>query len=99
MLRPFSTIPHVVITPNHRNILLLFQNCNFTSVVNHNIIIFRDIYLPNGLQSTGWGPLIADIGSSSQAELRVGVRVCVCVCVATMVIFFLIVLYVSLCSP
>ena len=33
MLPPFSTVPHVVVTPNHKIISLLLQNCgSFTAM-------------------------------------------------------------------
>ena len=39
MLRPFSTVPRVVVTPNHKIILLLLHNYNFATVINHNVNI------------------------------------------------------------
>jgi hypothetical protein len=34
MLWPFNTIPHDVVTPNHKIILLLLHYCNFTIIMN-----------------------------------------------------------------
>lgn len=33
-LQPFSTVPHVVVNPNHKIILLLHHNHNFDTVTN-----------------------------------------------------------------
>lgn len=33
LLWPFNTVPHVVVTPNHKTISLIFHNCNFATVV------------------------------------------------------------------
>ena len=40
MQRPFNTLPHVVLTPNHEIILLLLHNCNFATVMNSNVNIW-----------------------------------------------------------
>ncbi|ERE74215.1 SPARC-related modular calcium-binding protein 1 [Cricetulus griseus] len=32
-----NTVPHVVVTPNHKIILLLLHNCNFITVTNFNV--------------------------------------------------------------
>ena len=37
MLRPFNTVPHVVVTSNHKIISLLLHNCNFATVMNYNV--------------------------------------------------------------
>jgi hypothetical protein len=34
MLRPFNTVPHVVVTPTHKIISLLLPNCNFATFMN-----------------------------------------------------------------
>ena len=39
MLRPFNTVPHVVVTPNHEVISLLLYNYDFATVMNHNVEI------------------------------------------------------------
>jgi hypothetical protein len=39
MLRPFNTVRHVVVTPNHEMISLLLHNSNFVTVMNHNVNI------------------------------------------------------------
>jgi hypothetical protein len=41
VLQLFNTVPHAVVTlPTHRKIiLLLLHNCNFASVMNHNVNI------------------------------------------------------------
>ena len=39
MLRPFNAAPHVVVTPNHKIIALMLHNCNFATVMNHNVNI------------------------------------------------------------
>ena len=36
-LRPFNTVPHVVVTPNHKSISLLLHNCNFATLMNCNV--------------------------------------------------------------
>ena len=36
MLFPFNTVPHVVVTPNHKIFLLLHHNCTFAIVRNHS---------------------------------------------------------------
>ena len=33
----FNTVPYVVVTPNHKIILLLLYNCNFATVLNYNV--------------------------------------------------------------
>ena len=38
MLRPLNTVPHVVVIPRHKIILLLLHSCNFATLVNCNII-------------------------------------------------------------
>lgn len=35
-LHLFITVPHVVVTPNQKIILLLYYNCNFATAKNHN---------------------------------------------------------------
>ena len=40
MLRPFNTVPHVVVTPNDKIIPLLLHNCNFATNINHNVNIW-----------------------------------------------------------
>jgi len=39
MLGHFKTILHVVVTPNHKIILLLLHNCNFSTVMNSVVIV------------------------------------------------------------
>ena len=39
VLRPFNTVPHVMLTPSHRSTLLLFHNCNLATVINLNVDI------------------------------------------------------------
>ena len=39
ILWPFNTVPHVVVTPNHKIILLRLYNCNFASGMNHKVTI------------------------------------------------------------
>jgi hypothetical protein len=39
MLQPFIIVPHDVVTPNDKIILLLLQNCNFGTVINYNVNI------------------------------------------------------------
>lgn len=34
-----NTVPHGVVTPDHKIISLLLYNCNFATVMNHNINI------------------------------------------------------------
>jgi hypothetical protein len=45
MLQPFNTIPHSVVTPIQKSILLLHRNCNFSGVTNHNVNIWYNGYL------------------------------------------------------
>ena len=40
MLRPFNTVPHVVVTSNHKIILLLLHNYSLVTAMNHNANIF-----------------------------------------------------------
>lgn len=40
MLSPFNTVPHIVVTANHKIISLLFQNINFAIIVNCNVDIW-----------------------------------------------------------
>lgn len=35
MLLPFTTVPHALVTTNHKSILLLLHNYNFDTVINH----------------------------------------------------------------
>ena len=44
MLWPFNTV-HGVMTPNHKIISLLLHNCNFVTVINHNVNIWYAGYL------------------------------------------------------
>ena len=37
MLPPLNTVPHVVVTPNHKIISLLLRDYNFANVMNHNV--------------------------------------------------------------
>ena len=39
MLQPFNMVPHVVVTPTHKIILLLLHNYSFATVVNCNLNI------------------------------------------------------------
>lgn len=39
ILSPFNTVPHGVVTPDHKIISLLLYNCKFATVMNHNINI------------------------------------------------------------
>jgi hypothetical protein len=43
---PNVAVPHVVLTPNHKIILLLLHNCKFATVVNDNryLCYNSDIY-------------------------------------------------------
>jgi hypothetical protein len=70
MLWPFNTVPHVVVTPNHDIIWLLLHNCNFSTIMNHNINIWYVGYIignSKGVMThrlrTAWG------GSSADATL------------------------------
>ena len=38
-LRPFNTVPNVVVTPSVELFLLLLHNCHFATAVNHNVNI------------------------------------------------------------
>ena len=37
VLRLLTTLLHVVVTPNHKIISLLLRNCDFATVMNHNM--------------------------------------------------------------
>ena len=39
MLQPLNTVPHVMVTPNQKTILLLLHNCNLVKVLNCNVNI------------------------------------------------------------
>jgi hypothetical protein len=45
MLWALNPVPHVVVTPNRKIILLLRYNCNFAIVMNHNVTIWYAGYL------------------------------------------------------
>lgn len=45
MLKPFTLVPHAVVTFHHKIILLLVHNCNFATVINHNVYILYVAYL------------------------------------------------------
>lgn len=34
---PFNTVPNVVVTPSHKIMSRLLQNCNFDTVMNHKV--------------------------------------------------------------
>ena len=40
MLQPSNTLPHVVVTPDHKKISLPLYNCEFAAVMNRNINIW-----------------------------------------------------------
>ena len=40
VLRPFNTVLHLVVTPNHNIISLLLHNCKFATVTNQNVNIY-----------------------------------------------------------
>ena len=45
MLWPFSTVLYAVVTLDHKVILLLLHNCNFTTVMNCNVNVWDTGYL------------------------------------------------------
>ena len=45
ILQLLNTVSHVVVNPNHKIISLLLHNCNFATVVNHNVNILYAGYL------------------------------------------------------
>jgi hypothetical protein len=45
MLRPFDTVPYVVVTPTIRLFLLLLHNCNFAIGMNHSVDICSSFVL------------------------------------------------------
>lgn len=73
-LRPFNTVPHVVMTPNHKIISLLLHSTNFATVMNCNVNICAFSWSqnhpmvtsyeramwppPKGLWPIGWEPLL-----------------------------------------
>lgn len=50
----FKTVPHVVVTSNHEIISLLLHNCNFTTLMNHNVNIWYVTPGGWGSQPIGW---------------------------------------------
>lgn len=66
-LRSLNAVSHVVVTPNHKVIQLLYHNCNLINVMNHNAKLvcrtadmqppWKDHWTPNRSWLTGWGPL------------------------------------------
>lgn len=59
MLRPFNTVPHAVLTPNHNVIPLLLHSCNIAIVMNYNenigyVTPIKGLFEPpKGSQPTG----------------------------------------------
>lgn len=45
ILQSFNSVPHTVVNPNHEIILLLLHNCNFATILNHNVNIWYVEYL------------------------------------------------------
>ena len=45
MLRPFNTVPHVVVTPNHNIISILLHSCHFATVINRSVNVQYSGYL------------------------------------------------------
>ena len=39
MLSPVNTVPHAVVIPNHKIILVLLHNSNFATVISHSVNI------------------------------------------------------------
>jgi hypothetical protein len=65
MLWHFNTVPHSVVSPNHKIILLLHHYCNSATVMNHNANIFRNRGLSKGFNprvenhcSRHWNPVL-----------------------------------------
>ena len=54
---------------NHKNIWLLVCNCNFATVMIHNVNIFRERGLPTWLQPIGWEPLLGEYSSESEENV------------------------------
>jgi hypothetical protein len=50
--RPFSTVPHVVVTSTIKFFLFLLHNCNFSSVMNHNVNLCFLMVLGNPCESS-----------------------------------------------
>ena len=48
MLRPFNTVPNVVLTPNSKIIFIAIHNCDLATAMNRNVFIsvFRWSYDP-----------------------------------------------------
>ena len=42
---PFTLVPHIVVTPNYKIISLLLHNCNFSTVMYHDVEIWYAGYL------------------------------------------------------
>jgi hypothetical protein len=78
-LWPFNTVPHVVVTPNCKIILLPLHNCNFAMNCNKNIwsvILVRDLFDPQSVGSqfssfTVWVP-----GTKAMFSVRLGSKHC-----------------------
>ena len=74
MLWPFDTVPHVVLTPNHKVVLLL-HGCNFASC---NVNIWYAGYLTCGPQR-GRGPQVENCCLRFFLSIT-GIIYCSCVC-------------------
>lgn len=60
LLQPCKTVPPVMVTPNHKSISLLLQNCSSVAVMNHNANIQYAGYLicsSKGASTHRWGSL------------------------------------------
>lgn len=44
MLQPLNTTLRVVVTLNHKTISLLIHNCNFSTIMNHNVSDMQNIW-------------------------------------------------------
>jgi hypothetical protein len=56
MLWPFNTVPHVVVTPNHKIISLILHNCNFLLLWITCTYLIRRTVLGDPCQRVLWPP-------------------------------------------
>ena len=60
MLRPFNTVPHVVMTPKHNIISLLLHSRCYRYELEYKYLMFRisDMWPPKGSETIGWDLLV-----------------------------------------
>jgi hypothetical protein len=63
MLWPFNTVPQVVVILNHTVISFLLHNCNFVTVMDHNVNIWYTRYLIFNASQRGHCPHVENYWS------------------------------------